>query len=260
MKSNYSIVSVFTDKERSFRGNTSAVVQLNEEISEKRMQELAEDFNQPATTFIWPKSEYEWHVRWFAPDAEIGLCGHGSLAAIAFINDPMPIKLFYRTGKISGSKIDSEHCKMDISPIYSEEITNYDQKIAKGLGVEIKGYFKNDNKHIVLVENQKVVKSMKPDFEQLRASDPFGYVVTARGDESDFVSRTIVPKVQQLEDPATGSSHAALVPFWSKKLNKDKLLGLQLSKRGGRFDCKMLNDYVELKGEFKIWSKGSLEI
>lgn len=260
MKSNYSIVSVFIDKERNFRGNTSAVVHLGKPISDNKMQELAEDFNQPATTFIWPKSEYEWHVRWFAPDAEIGLCGHGSLAAIASLDEPMPIKLHYRDGKISGSKVDNEHCKMDITPILSEEVSAYDQNIAKGLGVEIKGYYKNDNKHIVLVENQKVVERMKPDFEQLRTCEPFGYVVTAAGDQSDFVSRTIVPKVQQLEDPATGSSHAALAPFWSKKLKKEELVGLQLSKRGGRFDCKMLEDHVQLKGQYKLWSKGTLEI
>ena len=64
---------------------------------------------------------------------------------------------------------------------------------------------------------------MTPDFQKLRTMEMFGYIVTApsSSEEIDFVSRTIIPHVQQLEDPATGSSHAALVPFWANKLNKN---------------------------------------
>ncbi len=97
---------------------------------------------------------------------------------------------------------------------------------------------------------------MRPDFAKLRESEIFGYAVTAPGDQVDFVSRTIVPHVQQLEDHATGSSHAALTPFWAERLNKNQMQALQLSRRGGRFVCSLEGDQVTLEGKFSVLARG----
>ena len=94
-----------------------------------------------------------------------------------------------------------------------------------------------------------------PNSENLRNSV---YSVTALGDEVDFVSRTLIPHVQQLEDPATGSSHAALTPFWRERLKKDRMVAHQLSKRGGKFVCEMENEQVKLTGSFSMLAKGEL--
>ena len=83
----FSLIEVFNAPALQFKGNTAAVVWLDQPLKEEEMQTIATDFNQPATTFLWPSSRINaYHVRWFAPDEEIGLCGHGSLAAIVFLS------------------------------------------------------------------------------------------------------------------------------------------------------------------------------
>ncbi|MGB0178260.1 MAG: PhzF family phenazine biosynthesis protein, partial [Owenweeksia sp.] len=91
-------------------------------------------------------------------------------------------------------------------------------------------------------------------------SEVFGYVVTAAGNKVDFVSRTLVPHVQQLEDPATGSSHALLTPFWAKRLGKNTLYAHQLSSRGGAFNCTYNDEKVQLNGRFSILATGHFKL
>jgi len=63
------------------------------------------------------------------------------------------------------------------------------------------------------------------------------------------------------EDPVTGSSHSSLAPYWSKKLGKTKVIGYQLSKRGGLLECEVKpNNRVLVTGKaitvFKITLMG----
>lgn len=257
----FSLIEVFNDPENHYKGNTSTVVWLEEPMEDEAMQAIAADFNQPATTFLWPAdTANNFHVRWFAPDAEIGLCGHGSLAAVAFLaeekNVSGEITLLYRNGALSGKKTDAQSCsiRLDAIPVTGEE--KISEVLKAGLGVEIIAHYSTNNKNIVLLENEATLKSMRPDFAKLRESEIFGYAVTAPGDAVDFVSRTIVPHVQQLEDHATGSSHAALTPFWAKRLGKNSLMAHQLSKRGGRFVCGLNEEQVTLEGKFSVLAKG----
>lgn len=268
MHSPFTLIEVFDDPAQGLKGNTSIVVWLEEEIPEAHMQAIAADFNQPATTFLW-KSEKgtsaEFNVRWFAPDAEIGLCGHGSLAAIVYLSVQRSVKgtivLHFPEGQLEGAMQQDSSCSitLDVIPVLSED--EIPEVLEAGLGIPVKAYYSTTNKHIVLVESEEDLKNMKPNFAKLRELAAFGYAVTAPGDEVDFVSRTLVPHVQQLEDPATGSSHAALAPFWGKKLEKKRMTAHQLSKRGGKFICELVeNDNVRLSGQYSILAEGKLKL
>lgn len=257
------LIEVFNEPAFHFKGNTTAVLWLEQPLEDEKMQEIAADFNQPATTFLWPASAPNaFHVRWFAPDAEIGLCGHGSLAAVIFLSTYGPangaITLIYRDGEIQGKMNSPVTCFMvlDAIPVISEEVIP--DVLKEGLSIPVTAYFTTHNKQIVLVENEDNLKEMQPDFAKLRESETFGYIVTAPGNEVDFVSRTLVPHVQQLEDHATGSSHAALAPFWGQRLQKDRMIAHQLSRRGGKFICELEDGKVRLNGSFSILAKGKL--
>lgn len=264
MHSPFALIEVFDDPAQGWKGNTSTVVWLDKEIEEDQMQAIAADFNQPATTFLWKreKGNAEFNVRWFAPDAEIGLCGHGSLAAIVYLSIQRSVKgtivLHFPEGQLEGAmqKDGSGSITLDVIPVLSED--KIPEVLEAGLGIPVSAYYATTNKHIVLVESEEDLKNMKPDFAKLRELAAFGYAVTAPGDEVDFVSRTLVPHVQQLEDPATGSSHAALAPFWGKKLDKKMMTAHQLSKRGGKFNCELVEDNVILSGQFSILAEGKL--
>ncbi|MDF9794951.1 PhzF family phenazine biosynthesis protein [Catalinimonas alkaloidigena] len=267
MHSPFALIEVFDDPARGFKGNTSTVVWLEKEIDEASMQSIAADFNQPATTFLWKSEEDEpsdFRVRWFAPDAEIGLCGHGSLAAIVYLSTQRSVEgttvLHFPEGQLEGQMQEdgSASITLDGIPVLSED--EIPETLEAGLGIAINAYYSTPNKNIVLVESEAALRDMKPDFARLRELAAFGYAVTAPGDEVDFVSRTLVPHVQQLEDPATGSSHAVLAPFWGKKLDKKRMRAHQLSKRGGKFTCELLeDDNVRLSGKFSILAEGKLK-
>lgn len=255
---------VFTDLESGFYGNTSSVVLLSEVLENTSLQQIAADFWQPATTFLWKENE-KWRVKWFAPDAEIGICGHGSLAAIAFIFDNFKtsgeIVIDANNEQVKGGKYDDFKCFIELDSINVTEELPIEDYLLKGLGIPILGHYKTNNKNIVVVESEEALRSMKPDFQVLRSSEIFGYSVTAKSESNkiDFVSRTIVPHVQQLEDPATGSSHAALIPFWSTRLNDQiKFKCLQLSKRGGMFCGELIGNKVRLYGAYQKINRGTI--
>src|SRR5687768_17741579 len=52
---------------------------------------------------------------------------------------------------------------------------------------------------------------------------------TAKGDDSDFVSRFFAPSVGVAEDPVTGSAHCTLIPYWAEKLGDRKSTRLNSS-------------------------------
>ena len=74
--------------------------------------------------------------------------------------------------------------------------------------------------------------------------DPGGVVLTAKGHNSDFVSRFFTPQSTYFEDPVTGSSHCSLIPYWSGVLNKNEMISHQLSERKGEVFCKNLENRV----------------
>lgn len=86
-------------------------------------------------------------------------------------------------------------------------------------------------------------------------------MVTALSDDPkwDFVSRFFAPVAGIDEDPVTGSSHSYLAPFWSSRLNKNKLQAKQVSPREGTMECELMpGERVLLKGQAVTVFRGEL--
>lgn len=255
----YTLISVFTNFEKQHKGNITAIIQLKEEkLTQEQMQTIALDLNQPATTFLWEENDQH-HLRWFAPDGEIQLCGHGTMGIASFMKNKgmhQIHQLIYNHGEVviqteselPGIELDKGTYHSDAPPV----------NLSEALGIPIKEYYTTSNKDIVVTSNQQTLQMMQPNFDALKKMKPFGYAITAPGDEVDFVSRTLVPKVQQLEDHATGSSHTVLIPYWSHVLQKNEMTAHQLSPRGGTLYCKALHNKIQLKGEFELISEGAI--
>lgn len=104
-------------------------------------------------------------------------------------------------------------------------------------------------------DNEEIVKNLSPDFgkmKQLSIGD--GIIVTAEGNECDFVSRCFYPKCGVNEDPVTGSAHCNMIPFYSEKLGKKEMKAKQLSKRGGILYCEDCGDRVLISGKAVLYS------
>ena len=114
---------------------------------------------------------------------------------------------------------------------------------------------------MAVLPNEAAVKNLLPDMAILRNIAHRGIVVTAPGENVDFVSRTFYPqKTLTKEDAVTGASHCLLVPYWAKRLNKNTLTARQLSARGGLLKCKLNNDRVLLSGQGVLYSSGKIRI
>ena len=78
---------------------------------------------------------------------------------------------------------------------------------------------------------------MKPDQSKLADFPGRGQDVTAKGKDSDCVSRSFFPKLLVAEDPVCGSAHCQIADYWSKELGKTGIHAYQASKRGGHLYC-----------------------
>ncbi len=86
---------------------------------------------------------------------------------------------------------------------------------------------------LIEVADQNTVPGLTPDHKALARYSERGIIVTARAEDPsqgyDFLSRCFFPNVGIDEDPVTGSAHTALAPYWSERLGRPLLTGLQAS-------------------------------
>lgn len=78
--------------------------------------------------------------------------------------------------------------------------------------------------------------------------------ITAKGKSVDCVSRSFAPKLSVDEDPVCGSGHCHIVPYWGKRLGKNKIIAYQASRRGGTLYCEMEGDRIKLAGKAALYS------
>jgi PhzF family phenazine biosynthesis protein len=115
-----------------------------------------------------------------------------------------------------------------------------------------------------VLPDEKTVRALAPDLAALarliRRDDLRGVIVTAEaGGDHDFVSRFFAPADGIPEDPVTGSAHTALAPYWSARLGRDDLVGLQASARTGVVRTGVRGDRVHLTGRAVTVLDGELQ-
>ena len=245
-----------------FKGNPAGVCPLDEWIDEKIMQSIAFENNLSETAF-YVKSNDKFEIRWFTPTTEVDLCGHATLAS-AFVEFSIKGNLNNRI--IFNSKsgdllvsIEDDLLTLDFPVVdYTRIDLNYDL-IAPFKIKPLEAY--KAGSHMMLVfENEIDIKEMTPSLNKISQIKARGITITAKGDSCDFVSRFFGPQSGINEDPVTGSTHTYLTPFWSKKLNKDSMVALQLSQRGGILNCKQNGKRVKISGNAVLYLDGKITV
>jgi len=238
-------VDAFTDQ--IFKGNPAGVCILSpgKMNDEALLQNLAAEMNLSETAFL-SKEGSEYHLRWFTPETEVEFCGHATLSSAHILwetgLESRANEIQFRTlsGKLLArskeGKIELDFPSFKVEEISSQENIN----IALGVIPIYTGVTRN--RYLIEVDGYKTLISLKPDFERLKAIGRTTFTVTCVSDNPgyDFYSRFFAPAVGINEDPVTGSAHSSLAPYWSAKLGKNKLVGYQASKRGGRVECELL--------------------
>ncbi|MER7175846.1 PhzF family phenazine biosynthesis protein [Streptomyces mesophilus] len=269
------VVDAFTD--RPFAGNPAGVCLLEDRDwpADAWMQQVAAEMNHSETAFArrLPAGDgADWEIRWFAPLVETNLCGHATLATAHTLRQERGTvgEVRFRS-RFSG--ILTAHIRKDGSitldfPAAPGTEAPVPGGLAEALGVKAEAAFRTGalGDLLTVLPDEAAVRGVTPDLDAMaqvtRREGLRGVIITAPapapGLAYDFVSRFFSPAEGILEDPVTGSAHTALAPYWSARLGRDELTGLQASARTGFVKTAMHGDRVHLTGHAVTILNGTL--
>ena len=144
-------------------------------------------------------------------------------------------------------------------PEHTPEKVEMPAQLAEALGEEPDEILAS-NYYMAVFDSEQKVADLAPYMTLLKELDRMAVIVTAPGNEVDFVSRFFAPAVGIPEDPVTGSAHCTLIPYWSDKLGKNKLQARQISRRGGDLYCERLDGRVMIAGKAVLYLEGSIRV
>ncbi|GHH28705.1 PhzF family phenazine biosynthesis protein [Streptomyces lanatus] len=265
------IVDAFAD--RPFTGNPAGVLLLEESgfPEDAWLQNVAMEVNHAETAFAHPLpegSEADWALRWFTPVTEVAMCGHATLATAHVLHSTGAHEGLVRFATLSGVLVatprEDGSITLDFPTAPLTPVTAPDG-VAEALGAEplaVLDTGPNIGDLLLELPDEKTVLGLRPDLKSLGAYSQRGIIATARAEDPtrgyDFVSRCFFPNVGIDEDPVTGSAHTALAPFWSERLGRAELTGLQASRRSGRVRTELRGDRTLLTGRAVTAIEGEL--
>jgi PhzF family phenazine biosynthesis protein len=241
-------------------GNPAAVMPLERWPDEALMQAIAAENNLAETAFTVASDgdEADYELRWFTPTVEVNLCGHATLAAGHVLMSGARIRFATRSGILTVARA-GDLLELDLPGAQVEPAELPD--LAQALGVAGETFLsrQGNGNAIVRLADEAAVRAVAPDFAAL-ARLPYLVSVTAPGDEQDIASRVFAASVGIPEDPVTGAAHAALVPYWAKRLGRDRFTALQASRRTGVLHCRLAGDRVILGGQCATVIVGTFQL
>lgn len=262
MKQKIYQIDAFTDK--VFGGNPAAVCILDEWLDSQLMQNIAAENNLAETAFIVQKNSV-FELRWFTPEIEVDLCGHATLATAYVLFNYHGVTentiQFYspRSGNLFVEKMSNGFMTMDFPTDETVSLRGMTE-INEAIGLTPLKTIKGKTDYLLIYNSQQEIEAIDPNFYLLDKLDCRGVIVSAPGDQVDFVSRAFFPKCGIPEDPVTGSAHTTLIPYWASVFDKTNMIAKQLSKRGGDLICEYLGERVKISGKAVPYLIGEIEI
>ena len=255
-------IDAFT--ENVFQGNPAAVVVVKENLADETMQAIAFENNLSETAYVNISSS-PYLIRWFTPTVEVDLCGHATLASARVLFDEyLPgdcsqvIFTSINRGTLTAFK-KGDLIYLDFPADQPEEVEQ-NKVIYEGLGEKPLKTYKGQDDYLAVFGGEEIIRSIEPDFNKLSQLDSRGLIITAPGEEVDFVSRFFSPQSGVNEDPVTGSAYTLMVPYWHGILGKKKFSAKQLSFRSGDVECELLESRVLIGGKTARYLEGEILI
>jgi PhzF family phenazine biosynthesis protein len=271
-------------------GNPAGIMLHAETLTDEHMQHIAKELGFAETAFVLPSDKADFRVRFFAPNHEVDLCGHGTIATFHALREQGLIDLkgedrkdltqetragllavtCYKDGRIVMAQTD---------PVFGE-IEKDKVQIAKLLGVAASDVTEDLPLQVVSTGTPKLlipltslaaVRSVKPDIAGIKA---YCRATTARGfypfttesviPATDFYARQFNPLADENEDPVTGVAAGALGCYAKKyRLYGDRQTfvvaqGYDLGKGGNMFVD--VSDGVKVGGYAVVYGEKELEV
>lgn len=257
--------------EKPFEGNPAAVVPLTQWLADDVLQAIAAENNLSETAFFVGSGAGKYDLRWFTPEVEVPLCGHATLASAHVVLTHLApslnrVDFSTKSGTLSVERADGGLLAMALPAFTSDvhaEAEDFREALEEAVDVAPLEVLKA-NYALAVFKNADDIAQIDADAvaDTIDEFDEECLIVTAPGGDMgfDFVSRFFAPGKGVNEDPVTGSAHAALVPFWAKRLGKPKLTARQISTRGGTLLCEEQGERVLLKGKVVPYLEGVIRI
>jgi PhzF family phenazine biosynthesis protein len=232
------------------------------------MQKIAAENRHSETAFVVPRADGDFDLRWFTPKVEDDLCGHATLASAYVLalrkHNVWPVRFHTRSGilTVAQDQDSQEHDSFEMDfPAKPPQPCETPAGLLSALGLKA-ALVMGSRDCLVVVDEAEQVRALSPDIAALARLDAgSGTIVTAPGEgDVDYVCRMFLPSVGIDEDPATGSIHCTLAPYWAGRLGKDTFRAQQLSARGGYVRCTIGGDRVKIAGRARLYLQGTLEL
>lgn len=242
MPQQFAVALVHAFSSATCAGNPAAVVLFDTFAPTTLLQQLAAATGQPVTVMLCP-AHNGYHIRWFSSSTEINLCGHGTLAAAAVLfnqqknsNQGNELAFYSPFGNITVAKQQQHFClTLHTFALQAQAL----ESLAAGI---IQGAIRAASSRDLILEfaTAAEVTAYQPDFAAMSLLPWHAVIVTAASAQGGYVFRYFAPKIGINEDPATGSAHCSLMPYWASRLGRGPIQARQLSATGGEFLLQLL--------------------
>jgi predicted PhzF superfamily epimerase YddE/YHI9 len=261
MPLDFTQVDAFTS--RPFAGNPAAVLLLPAERDARWMQQVAAEMNLAETAFLLKRGD-GFALRWFTPALEVDLCGHATLASAHALWESgvlaageqarFQTRSGLLTARRTGDWIELDFPSTPARPIDTPRL------LPEALGAAVVSCGQTPFDLLAEAEDEAALRALRPDMRALASLGGRGVIVTCRSADPafHFVSRFFAPGAGIDEDPATGSAHCALAPFWAERLGLAEMRARQLSPRGAEIRVILAGDRVRILGQAVTVMRGQL--
>jgi PhzF family phenazine biosynthesis protein len=251
-----------------FAGNPAGVCILQAFPEDETMRAIAAENRHSETAFVVARLDESFDLRWFTPQVEDDLCGHATLAT-AFVlslrgHNVWPIRFHTRAGLLTVDRA-GYLFEMDFParpPVPGEPWP----ELLRALGLGQREVLRSVRDVLVVLESAEELQNLAPDFAALLDLNMgnAGAIVTAPGSsaygDADYVCRLFAPSAGINEDPATGSIHCTLAPYWAQRTGKQSFRARQLSARGGQLESRIVGDRVKIAGAARLYLEGAIHL
>ncbi len=259
----YTFFQIDAFAERAMAGGPAGVMPMDAFPAAEVMQAIAAENNVAETAFFVAKGKGAFDLRWFTPGVEVPLCGHATLASAHAIFshlkfDGAEIGFDTKSGRLTVKRLADGRLEMDF-PADMPKAIDPPAALADALGAKPWQVF-GGQYLLAVFDSADQIRALKPDLAKIAAlgGKRMDVCCAALGDGGfDVVSRFFAPADGIPEDPATGSAHCMIAPFFSERLGKAELKCFQAYPgRGAEITTRMAGDRVKLIGRARTVIEG----
>lgn len=268
----YKFFQIDAFAERPMAGGPAGVMPVESFPDSSVMQAIAAENNLAETAFVVAKGQGVFDLRWFTPLLEVPLCGHATLASAHALYshlgfDGPEIGFDTKSGRLTVRRLPDGRLEMDF-PAQPPRPVPMPDGLIEALGATPAEIVAGPYLMAIFNSPDEVI-ALKPNLAKVNeiaggATGGRGNLICAalgakwKTGEFDVVSRFFAPGSGIPEDPATGSAHCIIAPFFSERLNKTELNCFQAYPgRGAHIATRLAGDRVKLIGRARTVIEGT---